>query len=71
MARKIKVSLGSLTEQLRVSSIPEGTSVEVFLENMNKSYDSSVRVNGKAVTKGSKLKNGDIITLIDNVSGGR
>ena len=71
MPGKIKVSIGSLTEQLRVSAVPAGTTLNAFLEKSNKSYSSSVRLNGKSARKGTKLKNGDIVTLINSVSGGR
>ena len=70
MTKSIRVQIGSLTSQLVVSSIKEGTTLVDFLTNKDIDYDSSVRVNGKVSKKGCVLKNGDIITIIDDVSGG-
>ena len=70
MAKSIKVQIGSLTEQLKVSSVKEGTTLVTFLDMKEIEYNSSIRVNGKVAKKGSVLKNGDIITIIDDVSGG-
>ncbi len=67
---KIKVMLGSLTNPLRVSSVNAGTKLSAFLEAKDMEYSSRIRVNGKAATRNSTLKNGDIILVVGDVSGG-
>lgn len=42
-----------------------------FLASKNIEFDKSVLVNGKRVAKGYSLKNGDIITVISSVTGGK
>lgn len=68
---KIKVMMGSLTNPLRVSSINAGTKLNDFLEAKDIEYSSRIRVNGKAATRNTTLKNGDIILTVGDVSGGR
>ena len=73
MARRtgtITVRLAELTKPLVVSKIKAGTTLEEFLEKHDLEYSSSVRVNAETASKGTKLRNGDIITVIGAVSGG-
>ena len=71
MAGKIKVMLGNLAEPLKVSSVNSGTKLGDFLEKKGVEFNSSIRVNGKVARKGQTLRNNDIITTIDDVSGGK
>ena len=69
-SEKIKVNFGELAKPLSVSTINAGTTLGEFLEAKELSFGSSVRVNGKVAKKGDVLKGGDIVTSIEDVSGG-
>ncbi len=72
MAEKtIAVRFGRLTEQLQVLKIAGGTLLVKFLKNRHLEFGPSIRVNGEEVSEEYTLHEGDIITDIDNVSGGR
>jgi sulfur carrier protein ThiS len=68
---KISVKIGSLTEQFRAVNIEPGTNVSSFLEAQGKEWSASVRVNAETVNKGYELKSGDVVTIVNSVSGGR
>ena len=70
MARPIKVSVARLAHPLEVREIKAGTTLGVFLSDINIAYTASIRVNAKVEKESHKLKNGDIISIIGSVSGG-
>jgi sulfur carrier protein ThiS len=67
----IPVQLGRLTEGLKRCVVKAGTTLTEFLQKQELEYNSSVRVNGETAKEGTVLKAGDIVTVIDDVSGGR
>jgi hypothetical protein len=71
MAKKIKVMVGQLTEQLSVKSIEEGTELGAFLKANGYEYNAQVRVNAESEKAGYKLRADDIITIIGEVNGGK
>lgn len=68
---KIKVMMGAMAQPLRASSINAGTKLVDFLKAKDIGYSSAIRVNGKVATKGTALKNGDVILTVGDVNGGR
>jgi hypothetical protein len=68
--KKISVHFGRLVEQIRSSNIAEGTLLIDFLQKREIEYGSAIRVNGKVSNREYVLRDGDIITEIDNVDGG-
>ncbi len=66
----IEVRLASLTKPIEVKKIKKGTSLAQFLTDNGLSYNSSVRVNTSTVDAEYKLKKGDIICIVTQVSGG-
>jgi|WetSurSiteA1Bulk_404760.scaffolds.fasta_scaffold57077_2 hypothetical protein len=69
--RTIAVRFGRLTEQLQVLKVNAGTSLVKFLGSKSIEFGPSIRVNGEEVSNDYVLHENDIITDIDNVSGGR
>lgn len=69
--KMITVRLAELTKQVVVSRVKSGTTLIDFLEKNGLSYSSAVRVNAETAGKIYKLHNGDIITVIGQVSGGK
>lgn len=70
-AGKINVKFGKLVEPLKVYKIVKGSTLEDFLETAGIAYDASIRVNGAVMKRSAKLSEGDIITSINAVAGGR
>lgn len=68
---KIQVKLGSLTEQFRAHTVDAGTTIGDFLLKAEKEWSASVRVNAETVNKSYELQPGDIITIVNSVTGGR
>ena len=66
----IEVRLASLTKPIEVKKIKKGTSLAQFLTDNGLTYNSSVRVNTSTVDAEYKLKKGDIICIVTQVSGG-
>ena len=66
----IIVKIAELAKQLEIKKIPLGTTLAELLEDHGVSYSKAVRVNGEAANQTAKLKNGDIITIVGEVSGG-
>lgn len=66
----ISVKIAELTKQLTIKKIPDGTVLSELLEEHGAEYSSAVRVNGESVKASAKLHNGDIITIVGEVSGG-
>ena len=66
----ITVMLGELTKKLSTSKIKKGTTLGAFLEDNGTTHSSAVRVNAKAQKKSYVLKQGDIVTIVGEVSGG-
>jgi len=71
MAGEIVIKVAELTKPLSTSRVKAGTSLADFLKNKEIEFDSSIRINGKVEAKSYKLRNGDIITIVGEVSGGR
>ena len=69
--RTIAVRFGRLTEQLQILKVNAGTSLTKFLKEKDIEFGPSIRVNGDEVSSDYILHENDIITDIDNVSGGR
>ena len=69
-AAKVTVRFGRLTEQLQAFVIGQETTLVDFLKRREIEYGSGVRVNGQTASKDTILKQGDIVTDIDNVDGG-
>ena len=69
-SESIEVRLASLTKPIEVKKIKKGTSLAQFLTDNGLSYNSSVRVNTSTVDAEYKLKKGDIICIVTQVSGG-
>jgi len=67
----IKVKIAELTKPLVVKSIKKGTTLVDFLEANRLEYSAGIRVNGEVAKKTYALSNGDIIFIVENVSGGR
>ena len=65
------VKFGRLTEPLEVVRIGSGATLAKFLNLRGLEYGPSIRVNGDEVDLETVLHEGDIITDIDSVSGGR
>jgi sulfur carrier protein ThiS len=70
MAGEIVIKVAELTKPLSTSRVKAGTTLAGFLEHRKMEYDSSIRVNGVVVAKSYKLRNGDILTIVGEVSGG-
>ena len=66
----IIVKIAELAKQLEIKKIPLGTTLAELLKDHGVSYSKAVRVNGESATETAKLKNGDIITIVGEVSGG-
>jgi sulfur carrier protein ThiS len=66
----VSVRFGNLTEPLRTSTVRNDTNVVDFLKRRDVEYGSSVRVNGNTVNREYVLRNGDVVTAIESVSGG-
>jgi sulfur carrier protein ThiS len=66
----IEVRLASLAKPIEVKKIKKGTSLAQFLSDNGLSYNPSVRVNTSTVDAEYKLKKGDIICIVTQVSGG-
>jgi molybdopterin converting factor small subunit len=65
----LTVSLGRITEPLQKFKIPMGTKLGVFA-NGKFEMNHTVRVNGEQQTADYVLREGDIIVLVGDVSGG-
>ncbi len=72
MAKSIMISVkvAELTKPLTASRIKKGTLLSAFLEKKGIDYSSSIRVNAEVQKQDYRLKNGDIITVVGEVSGG-
>jgi hypothetical protein len=68
---EVRVKFGQLTEPLRSIRAAKGTNLGQFLKRREMDYGASIRVNGEVANVETVLKDGDIITDIDNVNGGR
>lgn len=68
---RISVQVGELVKPLVVHKCDKGTTIESFLNTVGITWGSNVRVNGDTVKKSYKLGDGDIITTIGHVSGGK
>jgi hypothetical protein len=68
---KVKVLFGKLTQPLIAKNVNAQTTLFAFCEQNGIEYGSSVRVNGKTSDKQYTLQEGDIITSIDNIDGGK
>jgi hypothetical protein len=66
----ITVKFGKLTEPLQRLTTTEGTNLGDFLKRRSMELTSSIRVNGETATAETVLRNGAVITDIDNVDGG-
>ena len=69
--KQIAVRFGKLTEPLEVVKIEAGMNISKFLEARGLEFGPSVMVNAEEVNEEYRLREGDIITDIDEVSGGR
>jgi sulfur carrier protein ThiS len=69
MEGKITVRLAQV-QDLQTIHISAKTLGEL-LKSKEIEYNSSVRVNGEVKSKEYRLRNNDIITIVDAVSGGR
>ena len=70
MAGEIVIKVAELTKPLSTSRVKAGTTLEDFLKHKEVEYNSSIRVDGNVVAKSYKLQNGDIITIVGEISGG-
>lgn len=66
----IQVFFAKLVEPISVIRLKNPTTIGNFLSNRHISFDSSIRVNKNVVVGDYLLQNGDIITQLQNVSGG-
>lgn len=66
----VEVKYGRLTEPLAVLKIESGMNIVDFIKSRDSEFGPSVRVNGEEVGERYVLRQGDIITNIDEVSGG-
>ena len=62
---------GQLTQELETHELEIGTTINLFCQRREIPFDSSIRVNALAVKESYVLQEGDIVTAIDAVSGGR
>ena len=69
-AGKIRVHYGELNSALTAHNLKPRTTLEKFLDDKGVSFSSSIRVNAKVAAKSSILRNGDIVTSTEGVSGG-
>lgn len=67
----IAIKFGRLTQPLQRLTAKEGATLGEFLEKHSIEYTSSIRVNGDTATLKTVLHNGDVITDIDNIEGGK
>jgi sulfur carrier protein ThiS len=68
---EIKIKFGQLAQPLKPFKCSKGVTLGQFLERRDLVYGASIRVNGEASNRETILKEGDIITNIENVNGGR
>lgn len=68
--KQIEAMIGELTRPLKVCKIDAGTQLSKFLEDNGYKFSAQVRVNAESEKAGYKLKSGDIVTIIGEVSGG-
>ncbi len=68
--KKISVHFGRLVEQFRSTNVEEGTLLVAFLQKRKIEFGAAIRVNGRVVTREYALRDGDIVTEINNVGGG-
>lgn len=68
---QIEVKFGKMVEPLKVFKLDKGTTLEDFLEANSIAYDASIRVNAEVCKRSTKLSEGDIITQVNAVAGGR
>jgi len=68
---KVSVVFVQLTSPLVTYNIPKGTLLTAFLQRRGVEFNNSVRVNGKVVTQKYVVKQGDIISQLEQVSGGK
>ena len=66
---KVQVIFARLTDPLKVRSIPKNTRVDEFLQSIGVTFDN-IRVNQVVAKPSYILKNGDIISQLQRVSGG-
>jgi hypothetical protein len=64
------VQFGKLTKPLQKCDAPAGTTLGEFCRRKEIAFGASIRVNNEAKRESYVLQNQDIITDIDNVSGG-
>lgn len=69
-SKTIDVKYGRLTEPLEVMQVDTGMGIVEFMQLRESEFGPSVRVNGEEVSERYILRAGDIITDIDEVSGG-
>lgn len=67
----ITIKIAQLAKQVATARVSAGSSLEDFFKKRKLQVTSAVRVNGNVVPKTYRLRNGDIITIIGKVSGGR
>ena len=67
----IAVKFGKLTEPLIRYTCVEGSTLGDFLKRRDMELTSSIRVNGETADAETVLRNGAVITDIDNVDGGK
>jgi hypothetical protein len=68
---KVSVVFARLTSPLATYNIAKGTLLTAFLQRRGVEFNNSVRVNGKVVTQKYVVKQGDIISQLEQVSGGK
>ena len=68
---EVRVKFGQLTEPLKSIRTAKGTNLGQFLKRRGMEFGASIRVNGETANVETMLADGDIITSIENVNGGR
>jgi molybdopterin converting factor small subunit len=66
----ITVKLAALTRPIESKNIKRGTTLDQFLTANGLTYSSNIRVNAQVAGREYKLKTGDIICVVTQVSGG-
>ena len=68
---EVRVKFGQLAAPLKSYRSAKGTNLGQFLTRRGIEYGASIRVNGNAANLETRLNDGDVITDIENVNGGR